>query len=238
MVNEALLGAFLVLFEHVAQDKSLARVVSLSLHSVNTMLLLGAIAITAFWIGKPSPDVLHWPAKAKPLIAALALIMLLAGATGTVAALGDTLFPAASLGSSFARDFSSKSHYLLRLRILHPAAAVIATVLIACLLAGIWRSANKSLRSLAVVVSLILLFQLALGVLNIVLLTPLWLQIVHLLTADALWVALVLLTTKWLLTRSVVKAGTNALDSPPVVTRRSALATNSFRESAHRNPFC
>ena len=102
------------------------------------MLLLGAIAITAFWIGKPSPDVLHWPANAKPLIAALALIMLLAGATGTVAALGDTLFPAASLGSSFARDFSSESHYLLRLRILHPAAAVIATVL----WPGFWRASG------------------------------------------------------------------------------------------------
>jgi len=40
IVNEALLGAFLVLLGHVAQDKSIARVISLSLHSVNTMLLL------------------------------------------------------------------------------------------------------------------------------------------------------------------------------------------------------
>ena len=40
IVNEALLGAFLVHLGHVAQDKSIARVISLSLHSVNTMLLL------------------------------------------------------------------------------------------------------------------------------------------------------------------------------------------------------
>jgi heme A synthase len=127
--------------------------------------------------------------------------MLLAGATGTVAALGDTLFPAASLGSSLAQDFSSESHYLLRLRILHPAAALITTVLIARFLAGIWRSQNKSLRSLAVVASLIFLFQLALGVLNVVLLAPMWLQIIHLLTADFLWITLVLLATTWLSTQ-------------------------------------
>ena len=44
IVNEALLGAFLVLFEHVAQDKSMTRAISLALHSVNTMVLLGALS--------------------------------------------------------------------------------------------------------------------------------------------------------------------------------------------------
>jgi cytochrome c oxidase assembly protein subunit 15 len=196
MINEALLGAFLVLFEHVAQDKSIARTISLSLHSVNTMLLLGAIAVTAFWVGQSSLKALDWPATGRAVI--LALIMLLAGATGAVTALADTLFPAASLGSSLAQDFSSKSHYLLRLRVLHPAVAVIAAALMAWLLAGIWRSADKSLRSLAAVVGLVFLFQLALGVLNVVLLAPMWLQILHLLTADILWITLVLLATKWL----------------------------------------
>jgi len=68
-------------------------------------------------------------------------------------------------------------------------------------LARIWRSPNKSLHNLAVVVRLIFLFQLALGVFNVVLLAPMWLQIVHLLTADVLWVTLVLLATKWLSTQ-------------------------------------
>jgi heme A synthase len=196
VVNEALLGALLVVFEHVAQDKSIARSVWLSLHSVNTMLLLAAIALTAFWAGRPSSSVLHWPATSRVLLPALLVTMLFVGATGTVAALGDTLFPAASLSSSFAQDFSSKSHYLLRLRILHPATAVIATVLIPWFLASTWRSANKSLQRLAIVVSLIFLLQLTLGVLNIVLLAPIWLQMLHLLTADVLWTTLVLLAAK------------------------------------------
>jgi len=200
MINEALLGAFLVLFEHVAQDKSMAHTISLSLHSVNTMLLLGAIALTAFWIAQPSFKTLHWPATDRPVIPALLAIMLLVGATGAVTALADTLFPAASLGSSLAQDFSSNSNYLLRLRILHPAMAVIAAVLMAWLFAAIWRSANNSLRNLALVASLIFLVQLMLGVLNVVLLAPMWLQLTHLLTADILWITIVLLATEWLST--------------------------------------
>jgi heme a synthase len=200
MINEALLGAFLVLFEHVAQDKSMAHTISLSLHSVNTMLLLGAIALTAFWIGKPSFKVLHWPTD-RAVIPVLLAIMLLVGATGAVTALADTLFPAVSLGSSLAQDFSSKSPYLLRLRILHPAMAAIAAVLMAWLFAAIWRSANKSLQSLAAVASLVFLFQLTLGILNVVLLAPMWLQLLHLLTADVLWITLVLLATEWLSTQ-------------------------------------
>ncbi len=194
IVNEALLGAFLVLFEHVAQDKSLAHTVSLSLHSVNTMLLLGAITLTAFWIGKPSSNLIHWSPTNKTLILPLLLIVLLTGATGAVTALADTLFPAASLSSSLAQDFSSTSHYLLRLRFLHPVMALIATSLMAWLLASISRSENKSLQRLAMLVSFVFLFQLALGIFNIILLAPMWLQMTHLLTADLLWITLVLLT--------------------------------------------
>ena len=194
ILNEALLGAFLVLFEHVAQDKSLAHTVSLSLHSVNTMLLLGAITLTAFWIGKPSSNLIHWPPVNKTLILPLLLVMVLTGATGAVTALADTLFPAVSLSSSLAQDFSSNSHHLLRLRFLHPAMALIAAALMAWLLVSISRSENKSLQRLAVLVGFVFLFQLALGAFNIVLLAPMWLQMTHLLTADLLWITLVLLT--------------------------------------------
>jgi heme A synthase len=86
----------------------------------------------------------------------------------------------------------------LRLRILHPATVIVATVLVAWFLVRVWRSSNRSLQNLALVVSLILLLQIALGVLNVVLLVPMWLQLMHLLTANLLWVALVLLATKWL----------------------------------------
>jgi cytochrome c oxidase assembly protein subunit 15 len=145
-----------------------------------------------------------------------------------MAALGDTLLPAASLGSAFAQDFSSKSHYLLRVRILHPATAVMATVLVAWFLARIWKSSNRSLQNLAVAVSLIFLLQLALGMLNVALLAPMWLQIVHLFTADVLWTALVLLATKWLSTQALVKTGANGLGQSPT-RRRGATPQHTRR---------
>lgn len=189
--TEAILGASLVLFEHVAQDNSIARTVSLSLHSANTMLLLAAILLTAFWIWKPSS--LIWSARCATRIGALLLTLLIAGITGAVTALGDTLFPGSSLTSSLAMDFSSNSHYLLRLRIVHPAMALVAAIFLTWAITVVWRSPNKLLRRLAWMAGIALLLQLTLGALNIVLLAPIWLQIVHLLVADILWINVVLL---------------------------------------------
>lgn len=49
MVAEALIGAGLVLFELVAHDASMKRGLSISLHLINTFLLLGSTAVTAWW---------------------------------------------------------------------------------------------------------------------------------------------------------------------------------------------
>ena len=46
IVGEALIGAMIVLSEWVADDASIARVVSVPLHLVNTLLLLAALALT------------------------------------------------------------------------------------------------------------------------------------------------------------------------------------------------
>src|SRR5690242_7259905 len=55
IVTEALIGASLVLLEHVAGNKSLGRAWSLSLHLINTFTLLAVLALTAWWAsgGKP-----------------------------------------------------------------------------------------------------------------------------------------------------------------------------------------
>src|SRR4029077_4767788 len=52
LFNEALLGALLVLFEHVGQDRSHSRVLFLCMHFGNTLLLLAALALTAQWLSK------------------------------------------------------------------------------------------------------------------------------------------------------------------------------------------
>src|SRR5215467_13049567 len=50
LLNEALFGALLVLFDHVGQDRSAGRLIFLCLHFGNTLLLLGALALTAQWL--------------------------------------------------------------------------------------------------------------------------------------------------------------------------------------------
>jgi cytochrome c oxidase assembly protein subunit 15 len=112
------------------------------------------------------------------------------GVSGSLAALGDTLFPASSLRAAFAQDFAAGSPWLLRLRGIHPASAVVAAVFVLWL-AGQARRAEAG-RLAGLVVGL-LVFQFALGVADVLLLAPVWMQIVHLLGADLYWVSLVAL---------------------------------------------
>jgi heme A synthase len=121
----------------------------------------------------------------------LAAIMALA-ATGAVAALGDTLFPAGSLSQGLAADLSPASHLLVRLRTLHPLLAVAAGIYL-FFLCDLVATAAPAARRDARRVRLLVLAQGAIGVVNIGLLAPIWLQLTHLLVADLLWIALVLM---------------------------------------------
>jgi heme a synthase len=194
ILNEAALGAMLVLFAGVSQDKSIARAVLLSLHSANTMLLLGAIALTVFWSSKPT-CLLPWSRSYATRIVTL-LLMLIVGATGAVAALGDTLFPAASLRTAIAQDFSTGSYYLLRLRIVHPVMVLLTMMSLWWVVGSVRQLSSRTLKLLAAIVLALIPVQVTLGALNVVLLAPAWLQIVHLLVADVLWIAMVLLAAE------------------------------------------
>jgi cytochrome c oxidase assembly protein subunit 15 len=116
---------------------------------------------------------------------------MVAGITGTIAALADTLYPATSLPSSLAQDFSSRTPALLRVRLLHPAVATIAACYV---LWVIWRSStgrDRFSRSAIALITL-LFMQVVIGMTNVLFLAPVWLQIAHLFVADALWILLVL----------------------------------------------
>lgn len=114
--------------------------------------------------------------------------------SGAIAALGDTLFPATSFAQGLRDEFSSAAHFLLRLRILHPALAVASGLLIAfAAVPGLRAGASSAVRKLAVVTTILLLLQIAAGVVNVLLLAPIWLQLTHLFLANALWISLVAL---------------------------------------------
>jgi cytochrome c oxidase assembly protein subunit 15 len=119
---------------------------------------------------------------------------LIVGVTGSLAALGDTLFPATSLRAALVQDFSVNSSWLIRLRWLHPAASLIAG---AFLLWLVYHGARIVMyRRLSIAVAGLLLFQYALGLADLALLTPTAMQMAHLLGADLLWVALVVLCAR------------------------------------------
>jgi heme A synthase len=202
--GEALIGAGLVLFELVAHDASTKRALSMVLHLNNTFVLLAALALTAWWTTSeeqaPYPNASFSRGRAYALraLAGLALgsVMLL-GASGAVAALGDTLFPATSLRAGLAQDLSPVAHVFLRLRLFHPFIALGAGVLVLGS-AGLVRSLSPSprSRSFARLVTILFVVQFSAGVLNLSLLAPIGMQLVHLLLADATWIALVLMVSE------------------------------------------
>ena len=198
LVNEALLGAALVLLDHVAQDKSSGRILFLCLHFGNTLLLLATLALTAAWLSKGYGAFRLIQAPGEVMAVALGLLAtMIVGITGVVAALGDTLFPATSLRSSLLEDFTRGAPPLLHFRVLHPAAAIIA----ACYL--LWlvlrTSTRNRLSQSGIALVVLLLLQIGAGIVNVLLLAPVWLQMVHLCIGDSVWIVLVLASADLLL---------------------------------------
>jgi cytochrome c oxidase assembly protein subunit 15 len=199
---EAILGALLVKLGLTAQSQSPLRPAYLALHLTNTLLLLAALTLTAHMLSRRKGFLRDSIRVIAPFGAVAAVVVVLVvGVTGSLAALGDTLFPASSLGQALAQDFSSTSGWLVRWRWTHPTVAFLSSVFLIWLLV---RAAQRPARGtthwdnrgLSALVLLLLAAQYVLGVLDVFLLAPVWLQVAHLLGADLLWVALVVLTAR------------------------------------------
>jgi heme A synthase len=196
MITEALLGAGLVLFGLVADNDSFARAWAMVLHLVNTFLLLAALSVTLWWSREAFPPRLRAPKFPKFLLMTLLVGLIILGASGAIAALGDTLFPDQSLVSALQEDFSPTAHILIRLRVYHPLlAGIVGLLVIFTAFALVRNQYDPPVRNLAITVGLLFLAQLGVGVVNLLLLAPVWLQLVHLLFADLVWISSVLLTT-------------------------------------------
>ncbi len=193
LLLEALLGAGLVLFDYVAKNVSLGRVVYLAAHLTNTQLLLASLAVVAWLASQPARPAASRslpPSLAGALVAALIVCV-----SGAIAALGDTLFPATSLTAGLHQDFSATSNLLLRLRLAHPVIALTGAAIVVFSTLRVLRAHLPKLHShLALAVLLLTIAQLIAGAVNVALLAPVPMQIFHLLLADALWIALVFLS--------------------------------------------
>ena len=192
LFNEALLGAMLVVFEHVGMDRSASRAVFLSLHFGNTLLLVAALTLTAKWLSNSARPFGPSAKGLERVFIAIGLLCVMAiGMTGSLAALGDTIFPSATLKDALVQDFSSNSHILLRLRAFHPVVAVVAVLYVLWMVRMLSKNREESSGILPFLTGT-LLAQAALGILNVLLLAPVWLQLTHLLAAEILWILLVL----------------------------------------------
>lgn len=189
VVNEALVGAMLVLFGWVEDDQSLGRAISIAVHLMNTFVLLGALTLTAWWLGDGGRPVRPLPARERGWFGLAVGGLMLVGAAGAITALGDTLFPAESLLDGIRDDFTGA--FLVRLRWIHPIVAVGAGLLLVWLAPRYAHHGGRVAR-FGTTMTWLVAGQLLLGVLNVLILAPVWMQIVHLLVADLTWIAFVL----------------------------------------------
>jgi heme A synthase len=193
IVTEALIGAGLVLLQYVADDTRAARAWWVGGHLINTFLLVAALALTAWWAsGAPAPRRRRQGAVGVVLAVALLAVLLLS-VSGAITALGDTLFPVATLEEGTALTFSPSAHLFVRLRIWHPTLALLLGASICS--AVVWvarRRPSVRLRRLALAIGALWIAQLGLGLTNVYLLAPVPIQLAHLLLSDLIWVALVL----------------------------------------------
>ena len=188
MIAEALLGAGLVIFGLVENNDSVARAVVMCMHLINTLALLGFMALTAWWSERDGR--LNFDQAITTWLGVALLGVFAIGVTGAIAALGDTLFPAASLVEGIRADLEPGAHFLLKLRGFHPVIALIVAFGLLSL-AKPYKDHEK-LGALAKLLIAFVVVQVIVGFVNLGLLAPIYLQLIHLLLADGLWITLVL----------------------------------------------
>ncbi len=178
---EALIGAVIVIYEWVGMNSSAPRIFAVPLHLVNTFGLLGTYTLLFHLTKKSKTNLNNFFDRGFKI----GLFLFLAsGATGSIAALADVIFPSESFITGLVEDFDTNSEALTRLRILHPIVASALSVYLyseANRLQNEYQVATKNIK-------LLILLGVLLGVSNVVSNIILPLSILHLLIADLLWI--------------------------------------------------
>jgi len=194
MLMEAAIGAGLVLFEMVAENKSVARALWMSAHLVNTFLLVGTLALMAWSATTGGRLNVRGRGSINWVFTATIVATLILGVSGAVSALGATLFPVTSLAEGLKQDLSPTAHILIRLRFFHPLIAVgVSGILISTAYFARLRQPGNDVKRWSTTLIALVFVQLGAGAVNLLLHAPIWLQLVHLLLSDLVWIALVLL---------------------------------------------
>jgi len=181
VVFEAAIGAVIVLYEWVGLNSSLPRIIAVPIHLVNTFGLLACYAVLYKVLLNNFKNIKQlWDRR----FVFVAFLFLLSGATGSITALADVLFPSASFYEGLMEDFDRTSELLTRLRILHP---IVATGLSVALIIES-RKIQKDYKIDVKFLQLLVIVAVTLGVLNVLSNIVLLLSIFHLAIADLLWI--------------------------------------------------
>lgn len=214
MVTEAAAGAGLVLLELVDQNTSGLRATVTAIHLANTFLLVAAMALTGWWASGRPPVRLRGQGAVVWLMGIAIVLTLAVGCMGAVTALGDTLFPKTTVGF----ELSPTAHFLERLRIVHPVAAIVTGLYV--VLAGMAvRRMRPGRRTAQLSLNLAAIYgiQILVGAMNIAMLVPVGLQLIHLLLADVLWITLTFTAASALADPAAVQARTGAPRREPAL---------------------
>ena len=181
VILEALIGAVIVLYEWVGMNSSIPRIAAVPLHLVNTFGLLAMYTIIFKLTQNPEIKISNLIDRKFKVIT---FLFILTGATGSIAALADVLFPSESFIAGIVEDFDSTSEILTRLRVLHP---IVSTVLSFVLFNESKRLEDKfNLKTNQI--KILVIIGVTLGVLNVFININIFLSVVHLLVADLLWI--------------------------------------------------
>lgn len=201
VILEALLGAALVLFGLVEHNSTTTRIWVMSLHLINTFLLLAAITLTAAWSSEGTlplePLASRLPCLDRGIQSKMFLIimclslLIITGVTGAITALSDTLFKPEYVGQHFFKELFEPRHVLQMLRVFHPVLALISSVVLALTVVKFGFQKGRA-QIFGIFVLIFIIFQIFVGMFNLVFLTPIVLQLVHLFLADALWIVTIL----------------------------------------------
>ncbi len=189
MITEALLGAKLVLFKLVTTNDTPYRAFVMALHQVNSFMLTGAVALA--YASAALSDTTPTPLANYKKYKLLPWIIVILGTTGAWAALSNSLFPTDNILEGLFADLSSESHYLIRLRGLHPVLAVLGAGGLALFF---WLKAqtteNALLQKKSVQMTVVLIVQILFGMSTLLFHAPTWMKITHLCLAQVIWVVL------------------------------------------------
>ena len=178
---EALIGAVIVIFEWVGLNSSLPRIVAVPIHLVNTFGLLASYVILFKILENKLDNIKNlWDRN----FIIISILFLLTGATGSITALADVLYPSASFIEGFLDDFDRTSEVLTRLRIFHP---VVSTILSIALYIES-KQLQKRFDINTNFLKFLIFAAVFLGVANVLSNIVLFLSIFHLALADLLWI--------------------------------------------------